>query len=225
MHVEGTIARWNDDKGYGFIAPKANGKDVFVHITDIIEASRRPTEGAIVSFKLRIDASGRACATHVSLLNKQADGHSNGRSSAREMAVSIVYLAILSLLSLYTSGPVWIPVWSLLMSVLAYHLYAKDKAAAISGSQRIAENTLHIVSLLGGWPGALIARKKVRHKTIKQPFRTLFWLTVVLNISATAWLFNPPGSEFSSKISPLFSRAFWHETNCEWLSERVVECR
>ncbi|HBH72150.1 MAG TPA: hypothetical protein DDY43_01605 [Synechococcales bacterium UBA10510] len=44
-----------------------------------------------------------------------------------------------------------------------------------------AQPQLHLLALLGGWPGGLIARHKLRHKTIKQPFRFIFWCTVVLN--------------------------------------------
>jgi uncharacterized membrane protein YsdA (DUF1294 family) len=39
-----------------------------------------------------------------------------------------------------------------------------------------------------GWPGALAARRVFRHKTTKQPFRTIFWGTVIANCVALAWL-------------------------------------
>lgn len=224
MRVKGTITRWNDEKGYGFITPQAKGKDVFVHISDINGGYQRPVTGESVSFKLQIDDSGRACATWVNRL-KQAAGKSFGRSAIPEIAVSIVYLVIIGGFLLYTNRPFWTPVWYFMMSLLAYRLYASDKAAAISGSRRISENSLHIVSLIGGWPGALIARKKYRHKTIKHPFRTFFWLTVILNILATAWFLSPSGEEITSKLSRHLLPGFWHETNCEWLSERIVECR
>ena len=42
-------------------------------------------------------------------------------------------------------------------------LYAVDKSAALANAsgkrrQRTAENTLHLFSMCGGWPGALVAR-------------------------------------------------------------------
>jgi uncharacterized membrane protein YsdA (DUF1294 family) len=74
------------------------------------------------------------------------------------------------------------------LSALAYLMYWIDKSAAQSGHQRIAENTLHLVSLAGGWPGALIAQQQFRHKTIKQPFQSVFWFTAAINLAAVAWL-------------------------------------
>ena len=77
----------------------------------------------------------------------------------------------------------------LLLSGVAFAMYRADKSAAsISGRRRTPESTLHTIDLLGGWPGALVARHVFRHKTIKQPFRTVFWLTVLANGAALAWL-------------------------------------
>ena len=56
-----------------------------------------------------------------------------------------------------------------------------DKSAALSGRLRTSEDTLLVVGLLGGWPGALIAQKLLRHKSRKGSFQLLFWGTVALN--------------------------------------------
>jgi uncharacterized membrane protein YsdA (DUF1294 family) len=76
----------------------------------------------------------------------------------------------------------------LVMSALAYLMYRSDKIAAQRDAQRTPESSLHLAGLLGGWPGALIAQQQFRHKTIKQPFQSVFWVTVVLNLAAVAWL-------------------------------------
>ncbi|MFD1215844.1 DUF1294 domain-containing protein [Microbulbifer celer] len=77
-----------------------------------------------------------------------------------------------------------------LVTFIAYYL---DKSAARQGSRRIRENTLHVLSLAGGWPGALIARHQFRHKTRKQPFRLVFWLTVMGNIALLVWALTTDG--------------------------------
>jgi uncharacterized membrane protein YsdA (DUF1294 family) len=74
-----------------------------------------------------------------------------------------------------------------LLSAVAFLTYRADKGAAVRGAWRTPESTLHTLDLLGGWPGALVGRKVLRHKTTKQPFRTTFWLTVVANCGALVW--------------------------------------
>jgi uncharacterized membrane protein YsdA (DUF1294 family) len=82
----------------------------------------------------------------------------------------------------------------MVVSLLSFIMYFFDKSAARKGAWRTQENTLHLLSLAGGWPGALIAQKKLHHKTKKQSFRYIFWITVLLNCGAFAWLFTPTGT-------------------------------
>lgn len=83
---------------------------------------------------------------------------------------------------------------SAVLSLLLFALYGLDKRAAQNGRRRVPEKTLHLLALLGGWPGAWLARPLFRHKTAKQPFAALFYLTVVLSIAATFWLAYEAGS-------------------------------
>jgi uncharacterized membrane protein YsdA (DUF1294 family) len=69
-------------------------------------------------------------------------------------------------------------------SLLALLMYALDKSAARSGRWRTSEQTLHAIGLVGGWPGALLAQQWLRHKTSKQSFIAVFWVTVALNVAA-----------------------------------------
>lgn len=80
-----------------------------------------------------------------------------------------------------------------LISLLTLIVYAVDKSAARKGGRRVRERTLHLLALAGGWPGALVAQRLLRHKSRKQPFRAMFWLTVALNCAACVWLLTPYG--------------------------------
>ncbi|MEZ9563609.1 DUF1294 domain-containing protein [Vibrio artabrorum] len=84
-------------------------------------------------------------------------------------------------------------VWYLVIGVVTFLVYAKDKRAAIKGNWRVPEKTLHIFSVVGGWLGALIAQDTLRHKTQKQPFRAIYWVTVVVNVAAFVWTLTPSG--------------------------------
>jgi uncharacterized membrane protein YsdA (DUF1294 family) len=66
-------------------------------------------------------------------------------------------------------------------SAIAFLAYAVDKKAARARRARISENTLHLLALFGGWPGALLAQKVLRHKSSKKSFRRVFLGTVILN--------------------------------------------
>jgi len=55
----------------------------------------------------------------------------------------------------------------------------------------VAENRLHLLSLAGGWPGALLARQTLRHKNRKASFLRIYWATVVLNLAGFALVFTP----------------------------------
>lgn len=58
----------------------------------------------------------------------------------------------------------------------------QDKRRAIAGERRIAESDLLGLALIGGSPGALLARHLFRHKTRKQPFSTQLFVIVALQI-------------------------------------------
>ena len=88
----------------------------------------------------------------------------------------------------------WILAAYCTLSLLTVVAYAVDKVAARAGASRISEATLHLFALVGGWPGAFVARHWLRHKTLKQPFRTVFAVTVVANCAAFVWLFTPDGA-------------------------------
>ena len=60
----------------------------------------------------------------------------------------------------------------------------QDKQRAVAGERRIPEGDLLGLALLGGSPGALLARKLFKHKTRKEPFSTQLLLIVALQIGA-----------------------------------------
>ena len=88
--------------------------------------------------------------------------------------------------------PTVIAIAYVVCSIATFVAYAWDKAAARDRRSRIPERTLHLLSLLGGWPGALVAQRLVRHKTRKLPFQVVFWLTVLGNLAVAGWLLGAP---------------------------------
>lgn len=64
----------------------------------------------------------------------------------------------------------WIAGLLAAMSLVTLAVFAWDKRCAVMGRRRIPEKTLHLLELLGGWPGAWIAFGLVRHKNRKLSF-------------------------------------------------------
>jgi len=90
----------------------------------------------------------------------------------------------------------------LALSALTFTVYAVDKAAARANRQRTPEKTLHVLALVGGWPGALIAQEWLRHKSVKPAFRMVFWITVAANIAAFLFLASPYGRSLLAQYVP-----------------------
>lgn len=78
-------------------------------------------------------------------------------------------------------------------SLFTFVVYVVDKAAARNGTWRVPESKLHLLALVGGWPGAICGQQWLRHKSSKASFRSGLWLTVLANCAAFAGLFSQTG--------------------------------
>ena len=62
----GTVKFFNDQKGYGFIAPEDGGADAFVHITAVERAGMRTLQqNQRVSYELEQDRRGKMSAVNI----------------------------------------------------------------------------------------------------------------------------------------------------------------
>lgn len=71
-----------------------------------------------------------------------------------------------------------------LVNIVTFLSFRHDKRRAVTGGRRVREADLLLLALIGGSPAALLARHLFRHKTRKQPFSTLLWLIVGVQIGA-----------------------------------------
>jgi CspA family cold shock protein len=62
----GTVKFFNENKGYGFIAPDDGGNDAFVHISAVERSGMRTLrDGQRVSYDLQADNRGKMAATNL----------------------------------------------------------------------------------------------------------------------------------------------------------------
>ncbi|NML07155.1 DUF1294 domain-containing protein [Sphingomonas sp. G-3-2-10] len=87
-----------------------------------------------------------------------------------------------------TNGPVLAVAALVAINFWTILRFRQDKRAARIGTRRVPERQLLGLALIGGSPGALLARHLYRHKTRKQPFSTLLWLIVAFQAAAILML-------------------------------------
>jgi uncharacterized membrane protein YsdA (DUF1294 family)/cold shock CspA family protein len=237
---EGIIKSWIGDKGFGFIQPNGEGKDIFIHIRDLKHSNYQPRQGDNVFFKLVVDKNGKLRAYDAFIKgqeisqpyrkksfktnqpNEQNEGGeyrlgtlpiwviamipfvssvfliqqpnlANGWSLETICSTAIGFLThktqacnIYKNLHIPTSTRKFIPfIVYFFLSLFTFIAYALDKIKAHRNEWRISEKTLHWLEFLGGWPGALIAQRVIRHKNKKASFQVIFWVIVIIHI--TIW--------------------------------------
>lgn len=194
MRRKGKIRSWNDERGFGFIEADGGSKDVFLHISALKNRSQRPVVGQLVSYTVTVDAQGRPRSSKVAIQGGVTGSIIKTDPKFVSLLVACIFLCAVATLT-FTHVIQGLLLWAYLgISVITFVVYAYDKSAAKGGNWRTKEATLHWLSLLGGWPGALVAQQTLRHKSKKQSFRVVFWVTVVLNCAALIWLCTPDGA-------------------------------
>ena len=78
--------------------------------------------------------------------------------------------------------------WYGLAGLWAFVGFARDKRAARRHRRRTSERHLHLLELLGGFPGAWLAILFLRHKSSKPSFLLISVLTSATNIVLVAAL-------------------------------------
>lgn len=186
---EGTLSTWNDDRGFGFIEPSQGGQNIFVHIKAFPPGTGRPRVGQALTFQVEVGPDGKKRA-----LNVQFPARARPALKPRKEAPAPWTWPRLMALPAFGALAAFVvvrwgvqPMVGLLYlgaSAVSFMAYVFDKSAAVRQSRRTPEQTLHLLDVVGGWPGGLLAQQLLRHKTAKPAFVATFWGTVVVNVAA-----------------------------------------
>jgi uncharacterized membrane protein YsdA (DUF1294 family)/cold shock CspA family protein len=195
MRFEGALISWDDARGFGFIAPDQGGDTIFVHIKTIVNRQGRPQIGQRYSFEIELGPQGKKRAKNVLPAQALRPIGSRRDSPAKwgtaTLFVIPLFVLVYGVVTVLWRPPSWVALFYVVASVVTFLVYGLDKAAASAQRRRTPEIHLHALSMLGGWPGALLAQQFLRHKSAKAEFRASFWSTVGFNIAAFVLLCSP----------------------------------
>jgi len=195
MRLKGKLIKWDDEKAFGFIVPNGGGDHVFIHKSAFSNRQRTPQIKDIITFSITKDKQGRYCANEATFSGEKLKKKQAKNVSKFSIYLSVIFLVLMMAALVIGRMPINLVLLYLGGSTLTFILYAYDKSKAKRGAWRTPESTLHLFALAGGWPGAAIAQQTLRYKSQKKEFRFVFWLTVIANFCALAWLMSSNGEQ------------------------------
>jgi uncharacterized membrane protein YsdA (DUF1294 family)/cold shock CspA family protein len=201
VRYQGRVTDWRDEKGFGFITPNGGNDRVFFHIKALRRSSRRPVQDDRVNYTLGSDANGRQCAIEVEFVVKPRAVSSWRSSKPTLVAVAVAFAVLLAALVATGRLPTVVGLVYAIASFVTFFAYAIDKAAARADRWRTQESTLHMLGVVGGWPGGLIAQQLLRHKSRKTSFVAVFWVSAGANVCALLWLMSSSGQEVLRRLA------------------------
>jgi len=172
----GQITEWNHERGFGYV--ESEGQPLFLHFCDFAKRYKAPEVGDAITFEIGRDKKGRPCAQKAVHVNEGGRLTSEAILFLTLLAGPPVF-ALVRLSRTLTGG--YLAAYWILISLVTYAVYAWDKSRARQKKYRERESMLHLLELLGGWPGAFVAQRRLRHKCSKPGFQILFWLIVGLH--------------------------------------------
>ena len=105
------------------------------------------------------------------------------RSPKQTFGIIAIALAVILGIALYfiTNWSLyWI--WLVTLSVITFILYGYDKGQAKLGGLRVPEIVLHVLALLGGFPGGWLGRVVFNHKTRKTSFTVVLVVATIIHL-------------------------------------------
>ncbi len=185
MDMIGTISEWDAEKGQGFITVSGQPKRIFFQLADVSRKGHSPKVDEYVRFHVTKDVYGSIRATDI-----ETPTSFNFSSAIAVWFASVlcasVYLFEYSLIA---------TVFYFLVSAITYAIYAFDKSAEQHGGWRIPLFSLYFLSLIGGWPGALLAQGFLYYRYHDDLFKVLLWFTALANFTLYCWTLSPHGNE------------------------------
>lgn len=200
MYSKGKLTTWDDERGFGFITPNDGSNPIFIHAKGFYYKNKRPMVNQLIAYTISQDKNGRNFATEVGFNTSPKSKKTPYKIKAATLIFPSAFIFFIGFMVLITELPMLVFYYYIILSMMTFFIYRIDKISAKDGRSRTPENTLHILALFGGWPGALIAQQKLRHKTQKISFLVIYWITVIINCTGLIWLITPQGLNYLNVV-------------------------
>lgn len=201
----GKIVAWDTRRGFGWL--ECEGERLFVHLREFKGTDITPGLGVEFPFVVGTDVQGRPCAKGIeaSLVNGSVN------VSGWLLLAALLFWPIAGIASLCVLW--WIPVLQMaIISAVIYKLYAHDKRQAIHHAWRVPQTIMYLGELAGGWPGAFIAQRRLRHKSAKKAYQSIFWGIILI--------YQVVGADFA--FDNKFSKELWKTMGESSLLDEVI---
>lgn len=92
VRYSGILKKWNDERGFGFIAPDQGGREIFVHISAFPGKEIRPSMNESISFEIETDENGKSRAIRV---KRDESIFSKTKSVFRALLIILLVLVVI----------------------------------------------------------------------------------------------------------------------------------
>ncbi len=184
MVLKGKITEWYVDKGYGYIIPDTGALRIKFLLSEVRNSVNIGEIKQPVRFVINQDENGNRRATRV-----------EGTRPFPWMTLIVVWFTATLIGCVYFwQYPVLVPYYYFAVSFVLLVVYWFDKRSEKRNKAVTGESALLFLSLLGGWPGAVVGQYVLNLNPKSFVFQLLFFFVMVFHISFVGWTLTPEGA-------------------------------
>src|SRR4051812_34472011 len=95
MRLQGRVAEWNDERGFGFVTQSGTGARAFIHISQLRPRGRRPAIGNLITYEIGKDDKGRVQARNAQFVGASASAPSRLTETLASAVVGLIVLLLI----------------------------------------------------------------------------------------------------------------------------------
>ncbi len=171
------IIDWDPETGSGYLGLDEGEKILALNVLDFTSFHRRPGVGDRVLYESTFDENYNPVAKNAKLLRARGLYHNMG--TAWPSLFLILPIVAFLVAPLPASGWFFIA-FLFLMSATTYMLYHCKEFRRNGIKKMQPDSVLHFCEMLGGWPGAILAQRRLEEEQPDRRYQVFLWISVFL---------------------------------------------